>query len=142
LFGDIVGIDMQLNRFGEIVDECWLAIPDHFGNVELDVFVVMPNHVHGIIVITEVGATHASPLRIPNGPNPRSIGAVRGSFKSGASRRINEIRATPGQTCWQRNYYEHVIRDDAELDRIREYIKMNPAHWAEDRENPNGNTKQ
>ena len=79
IFGDIVGTDMRLNRFGEIVDEGWRAIPVHFSKAELDAFVVMPNHVHGIIVITDVGATHASPLQpplstTPNGPKSRSIG--------------------------------------------------------------------
>ncbi|MCX5971911.1 MAG: transposase [Coprothermobacterota bacterium] len=143
LFGDIVGIEMQMNRWGEIADECWQAIPIHFGNVELDAVVVMPNHVHGIIMITDVGATHASPLHspmptIPNGPKPRSIGAIIGSYKSGVSKRINGTCATLGKTVWQRNYYEHVIRNEAELDLIRQYIESNPARWAEDRENPNG----
>ena len=177
LFGDIVEVEIRLNRWGEIADECWRAIPVHFENVELDAFVVMPNHVHGIIVIADVvGATHASPLRdaspppgassrpdavppphaspsqhasslqsplptIPNGPKPRSIGAIIGSYKSGVSKRINETRATPGQPVWQRNNYEHVIRDEAELARIREYIETNPARWTVDRENPHGKTK-
>jgi putative transposase len=64
---------------------------------------------------------------------------VRG-FKTFSSRRINEIRKTPGIPVWQRNYYEHIIRDETEWNRIREYIETNPAHWAEDKENPNGKT--
>jgi len=138
LFGRVDNAEMRLNHLGQIADECWRMIPAHFGNVELDAFVIMPNHVHGIIVITDVGvgATHASPLRTRNGPKPRSIGAIIGSYKSGVSKRINEIRATPGPTIWQRDYYEHIIRNDASLDRIRLYIMNNPASWMLDRENP------
>jgi len=64
LFGRVDNAEMRLNHLGQIADECWRMIPAHFGNVELDAFVIMPNHVHGIIVITDVGvgATHASPL--------------------------------------------------------------------------------
>jgi REP element-mobilizing transposase RayT len=148
LFGDIVDIEMRLNSLGEIAVECWMAIPIHFGNVELDAFVVMPNHVHGIIVIFDVGATHAvrathaSPLqqntssKIPNGPKQRSIGAIIGSYKSGVSKLISETSATQVQNVWQRNYYEHIIHDDAELGRIREYIINNPLQWLDDKENP------
>jgi REP element-mobilizing transposase RayT len=146
LFGDVVGGEMRLNAAGRVVEQCWSNIPRHFSHVELDEFVVMPNHVHGIVVIIEnVGATHASPLRWrrpthPAGPKKRSIGAVVGSFKSAVTKRINELRNTPGTSIWQRNYYEHVMRDDASLCRIREYIVQNPLQWEYDRENPVGAT--
>lgn len=113
LFGGIANEKMQLNESGHIVDECWHAIPDHFTNVELGAYVVMPNHVHGIIVITDnenrttvnssssVGARYASPLP-PRGVKPRSIGAIVGSFKSAVTRRIGrELNATG---IWQCNY--------------------------------------
>ena len=105
----------------------------------------MPNHVHGIIVIMathDVGATHASPLQNddtptqPRGPQRQSVASIVGSFKSAATNRINEHRGTPGAPVWQRNYFEHIIRDDESLNRIREYILNNPLQWALDRENP------
>lgn len=103
----------------------------------------MPNHVHGIIIIIEsVGAKHASPLqKSPHGPKPRSCGAMVGSFKSTVTKRINEIRGKPGESVWQRNYYEHIIRNENELLGIREYIVNNPCLWAEDEDNPNNLTK-
>jgi REP element-mobilizing transposase RayT len=153
---------MGLNEYGEIAMECWQNIPAHFPNVELDGFIIMPNHVHGMLVITnnnatDVGATHASPLRAsplhasplhasplhasplpksPHGPQPASVGAVVGSYKSAVTKRFNARRDTPGAAVWQRNYYEHIIRDDESLGRIRQYILDNPARWATDRENP------
>jgi REP element-mobilizing transposase RayT len=148
VLGDVIDGEMELSAWGEIVAECWQEIPDHFPHAALDAFVVMPNHVHGIIVITEaptprpgvpdgtpdVGATHASPL--PRGPVPGSIGAIVGSFKSGATKQINEHRALPGGQVWQRNYYDHIIRDPASLDRLREYIATNPARWELDQLHP------
>jgi len=158
LFGRVEGETMWLNRSGEIAEEVWRAIPAHFADVGLDVFVVVPNHVHGIIVIGDggpVGATHASPLQTsdvvplhagpagvsdatetPQGPKRRSVGAIIGSYKSAVSKRIRESGATPGPSLWQRNYFEHIIRNDVALDRIRQYILDNPLRWAYDRYNP------
>jgi REP element-mobilizing transposase RayT len=167
LFGEVVEGQMRLNELGEIVCQCWLAIPDHFPQTALDAFVIMPNHVHGILWIVDaatddiVGATHASPLQLQPlqpqhptsplqpqyptlplrlvsspGPKRQSIGAIVGSFKSAASKRINERRGTPGAPVWQRNYYEHIIRSEDSLARIREYIAENPLRWHLDRENP------
>ena len=143
IFGDIVDGEVVLNRRSIIAKNCWGEIPQHFKNVQLDEFVVMPNHVHGIILI--VGATHASPLRTqteqtdsqqPNGPKPKSIGAIVGSYKSAVSKRIHEINNTPGTTTWQRNYFEHVIRNEKSLYQIRQYIINNPLQWEFDNENP------
>jgi len=111
----------------------------------LDAFVIMPNHMHGIVALVDsgtVGATHASPLPDdaspgrPRGPKRQSIAYIIGSFKSAATKRINAVRGTPGVPVWQRNYYEHIIRDDESLNHIRQYILDNPAQWALDRENP------
>jgi putative transposase len=146
LFGDVADGVMRLNQMGHIVRQCWLAIPNHVPHVLLDEFVVMPNHVHGIIVIMpthDVGATYASPLQNddtptrPRGPQPRSVASIVGSFKSAAAKRINEQRGTPGAPIWQRNYYEHIIRDDESLNLIRNYIADNPLRWQIDAENPN-----
>ncbi len=139
LFGEVVNGNLQLNEYGHITQDCWHSLPDHFFTVGVDAFVVMPNHVHSVLLIHDVGATHASPLpHRPHhsGPQPRSVGAVVGAFKSAASRRINALRHTPGTPIWQRNYYEHVVRNDRDLERIRVYIQDNPANWQEDENNP------
>lgn len=140
LFGDVVNGKMRLNDTGDIVRQCWLDMPAHCSTAVLDEFVVMPNHIHGVIVLGDapVGATHASPLPTrPRGPRRQSIASIVGSFKSAVTKRLNERRGTPGASVWQRNYYEHIIRDDAAWQRIREYIANNPLQWALDRENPN-----
>ena len=135
LFGQIADCEMRLSGLGEIVQECWSAIPDHFSTVELAEFVVMPNHLHGVIVIHDVGATHASPSRRA-GPAPLSLGAIIGSFKSAVAKRINAMRGTTGAPVWQRNYYEHIIRNEADYNRIAEYIEHNPMRWVEDSLHP------
>ena len=150
LFGEVVDGEMQLSDVGEVAHAMWERIPTHAPLVETDAWIVMPNHVHGVIFIAgsgtagspntgaspTVGATHASPLQRPSGPLKRSLGAIVGSYKSAVSRRINELRQSRGAPIWQRNYYEHVIRDDTALNHIRQYIMENPARWAEDPENP------
>jgi REP element-mobilizing transposase RayT len=142
LFGDIMNGEMRLNDAGWIVQQCWDQIPEHSPHVELGEFIVMPNHVHGIIVIAEtpnVGARHAVPL--PEKfckPVPGSIPTIVRSFKSAVTKRINELRNTPGAPVWQRNYYEHIIRNEESLNRIRKYIANNPTQWELDRENPVG----
>ncbi|KAA0206229.1 transposase [Candidatus Uhrbacteria bacterium] len=135
LFGEIVDGGMVLNEIGRIVRDGWDGIGEHFSNVKTDEFVVMPNHVHGVIWLDgscpHVGATHASPL--PKGPSSGSVGAIIGSFKSAVTKRVNEMNPLFGPV-WQRNYYERVIRSDAELDAVRQYIRDNPAKWEEDPE--------
>jgi REP element-mobilizing transposase RayT len=139
VLGEVVDDRVTLSPFGEVVDECWRDLPSHFPGFLLDWFVVMPNHVHGIIVL--VGATPASPLRVDphasplpaatpaHGPRPGSVGAIVGSFKSATTRRVNRIRGTPGASFWQRGYYEHVIRDEGDLEKIRTYVAQNPLSW-------------
>jgi len=145
LFGEIIDGEMVLNDVGKTVEHRLLAIPDHYQDVELDQWVIMPNHIHAIIVIYPddvVGARHASPLQLYkskiHGPKPRSIGSIVASFKSAATKQINILHNTPGHSLWQRNYYEHIIRDEKELNRIRRYIINNPPHWSFDIENRNG----
>lgn len=142
LFGEMVNEQMQLNDAGRFVEQCWLDIPHHFPHVELEAFVVMPNHVHGIIVITDpVGAKNFSPLPNDGTSTPtlflstsRTIGSIVRGFKIGVTKwfRMNMDIST----VWQRNYYEHIIRNESTLHRIRDYIVNNPLQWAVDRENP------
>lgn len=164
LFGNMVNDAMRFNEAGKIVQGVWDDIPDHYADVALDAFVAMPNHIHGIILIrapaTAVGAIHESPL-LPSGPTrespqhpsppqtPASSGPARiadrrrmllskiiGRFKMLSAKQINILRETPGEPVWQRNYYEHIIRNDESLNHIRQYILDNPARWAGDRDNP------
>jgi len=142
LFGEIVNGKMRLNEYGQIVQQCWMEIPQHYQNVQLDEYVVMPNHVHGIIIINEsdistVGAIHELPLRheLPHSREQRRnmlLPKIIGRFKMNVAKPINRIRQTPGISVWQRNYYEHIIRNENELNRIRHYIINNPLHWKTD----------
>ncbi len=119
------------------IEEAWRALPEHFQHVAIDAFVVMTNHVHGIIVITEsdaVGAQHAAPLPRTS-VRPGSLGAVVRSFKSAGTKRCHELGGKTSQPLWQRNYYERIIRNDAELGRAQEYIQNNPLQWQFDAEN-------
>jgi REP element-mobilizing transposase RayT len=131
---------MQLNDMGRMVTECWNAIPTHFPHITLDTYIVMPNHIHGIITLG-VGAKHslnfanASPLPA-NGTQSGSLGAIIQNFKSISTRKINAQRAMPGIPVWQRNYWERIVRDESELGHIRQYIANNPRRWAFDRANP------
>ena len=149
LFGEIQDGQMVLNEFGHIADRCWKAIPEHLPHAELDLHVVMPNHIHGILFLN-VGARHASPSPSPmltaTATRPDvvqgirkavagSLGSVLGSFKSAATREINLKRSTPAFPVWQRNYFERVIRDDQELILTREYVNTNPQKWDLDEEN-------
>lgn len=132
MFGNVgVGRDrpeMILNKIGKIVKMVWESLPKHHP-VELDQFQIMPNHVHMIIVIT--GASR----RAPTGYNP-TLGFIIGLFKSECTKQIRIMINNPQFNVWQRNFYEHIIRNDSELNEIREYIKTNPDMWGRDRNNP------
>ncbi|GAA5002912.1 transposase [Pseudoluteimonas lycopersici] len=139
LFGNITNGEMRLNNIGNIVAEEWAKTREIRIGMELDAWVVMPNHFHGIIVIVDSRRRGDRPVA-PTGPQPRSVGAVVAGFKSAATKRINALRGTPGTPVWQRNYHEHIIRNEGSLDRIRQYILDNPAQWATDRENPSSHS--
>jgi putative transposase len=134
LFGRIEGEKMQLSEFGDIVSLSWKDLPNHYAQVQADEFVVMPNHVHCIIIITEPDPVGEGPEPSPTRRHPLS--EIVRSFKTFSARRINESRRTPGVPVWQRNYYEHIIRDERSLDRIRKYIVSNPENWVADENNP------
>ena len=158
LFGEVSDGKMVLNQYGKIVSECWQTMTSHFSNISSGEFVVMPNHVHGILLIAddagETWATHESPLQDrplqdrplqepsqqtsasrPRGPARQSISVAIGLFKAAAAKRINAVRDTSGLSIWQRNYYEHIIRDETELAQKHDYIEANPSRWAQDEEN-------
>ena len=142
LFGQVVDGEMVLNEYGQIVREAWFDLPNHYAHVELDAFVVMPNHVHAIIVLTAdpVGAG-LKPAPTPAAPTPaptrHPLSEIVRALKTFSARRINALRGTPGVPVWQRNYYEHIIRTERALNAIRRYIAENPLRWYLDRYNPN-----
>jgi putative transposase len=111
LFGEIHDGSMICNPLGKIVEDCWNKIPMHYSTAELDAFLVMPNHVHGVIVLGEGRAGHARPLQM-----------VVGSFKAAVSRAAEF-------PVWQRSFWDRIVRNDSELDQIRNYVDDNPSRW-------------
>lgn len=150
-FGNIVSHEMILNEIGDIVVEEWHRSAEVRPGLILDVFIVMPNHIHGIVILQNhhvepaVGEHRRAPGYRPgdNEPGeraftrkPRSLGSFIAGFKSATTKRINAYRGTPGTPVWQRNFFEHIIRSERSLDRVRNYIATNPALWDTDTENP------
>ena len=129
-FGDIVGEQMRLNETGRVVAESWKWLEKRYENVGLDECVVMPNHVHGILIIDAPyrGGSRTAPTK--------PLGRLIGAFKTVSTKRINMRQGTPGTKLWQRSFHDHVIRDEEDLNRVREYIQNNPLKWALDEENP------
>jgi putative transposase len=130
---------MHLSPPGIIVQDCWNDLQHHFPRVDLDIFTVMPNHFHWIVVITKdlVEAIHELPLPDKKLARRRMLlPKIIGRFKMTSAKRINEVRGTQGVPVWQRNYYEHVIRDERSFGRIEEYIQTNVLSWEMDKENP------
>ena len=136
VFGRMTGGKLRPSPIGLCARDCWTEIPKHFPFVELDVFILMPDHLHGIVQIVHsdhkrpavtVGARHVVPLQDAATPSfgysqPHSLPRVVGSFKAAVSRRV-------GRPIWQRNYHERIIRDEEELRQIRWYIRTNPRRW-------------
>ncbi|WKZ37613.1 MAG: hypothetical protein QY332_06660 [Anaerolineales bacterium] len=159
LFGNIVNGEMMLSPYGEIVQKWWGEIPAHFPNVETGAFVIMPNHIHGIIFIVgerrgtvsvpkDDGENSISenndmsgqnlggktPLRVFNGTP--TLGQIIAYFKYQSTKEMNKVENAGVVTkFWQRNYYEHIIRDGKDLQNKTDYIEANPLLWGEDDEN-------
>ena len=128
---------MVLNGFGNVVRACWDDLPNHYHNVELDTFVIMPNHLHGIIGLIQTVRPESVGAGFKPAPTKQhGLPEIVRALKTFSARRINAIPRAPGHSMWQRNCYERVIRDEDELNRIREYIVYNPAKWADDKDNP------
>ncbi len=147
LFGEIQEGRMQLNATGRIASAQWQQLPNRFTDLELGEWIIMPNHIHGILVITSRGeASHnkslalpvsiskdASPLR-PTGTTPGSLAAIIQNYKSITSRKLSSQIENIKGSVWQRNYYEHIIRNERDLHAISEYILANPQNWQKDTE--------
>ena len=159
LFGVVSSGEVQCSEIGEVILKEWERMGRLRPEVRLDAFVVMPNHVHGIVWIERptVGARLASPLRRDDeilreaqrelavskhkspqtpvfGVRSGSLGAIVGGFKSAITKRVNEARATSNTPIWQRNYHDRIIRNDREFNAVREYIAFNPHNWSSDLE--------
>ena len=158
LFGEIINGKIKLNDAGRIVFDEWNNTANIRKNVELDIFTVMPNHFHAIIKINRpVGAYGHTPISTNanedrayiNTPNEdrayintplqspkNNLGAIIRGFKSATTTKINLLLNSPGVPVWQRNYYEHIVREEDELNNIRQYILENPHSWVRDENNP------
>jgi putative transposase len=120
LFGDILDRTMVLNELGHITQVHWQKLARHHANLILDRSVVMPNHLHGIMILDS------------SIEDSKSISEIIGSFKTFSAREINKIRKLKSVPVWQRNYYERIIRTETELDYVRQYIVNNPINWQAD----------
>jgi len=151
-FGDAVNGELNLTHLGKVASKYWQKIPHHFPQVKLDAFVVMPNHIHGIIIINCRGESCIRPdysiadhregdhKDRPYGTPPDSIGRMIQAFKSISTNRyivgVEKHNWEPFRDrLWQRNYYDHIIRNEHELSDIREYIVNSPFNWQKDEEN-------
>jgi len=154
IFGQIKNGRMQLNEWGSMVHSFWERLPEHYCGLVLDSFVIMPNHVHFIIIIANdvvprgrgevtsplgdgdnnlVMGEVTSPLR---DSAKHTLGQVLAFYKYQTTKAINLANSTPGRKIWQRNYFEHIIRNERSYNEIRKYIIENPRYWAADDENP------
>ena len=158
LFGEIVGKKIRLNDAGKMVSRVWEGLPKRFPAIETDMFMVMPNHLHGIIVINQPAVpkratTRVAPTKAMDGEadvptaNQFTLGDIIGAYKSLTTveyiRGVKTMDWTPFHgRVWHRNYYEHVVRHDESLQDLQQYILDNPAQWAFDKENPLANTPE
>jgi REP-associated tyrosine transposase len=131
LFGNIVDGVMRLNSVGTIVTDSWRWLASRYPYVTLDEWCLMPNHLHGILVLTGRGGSRTAPTVTEILPR-KPLGRLIGAFKTVSTKHINQLRRTPGAIVWQRNFWERVVRDDVEMDRIRSYVRNNPDNWAAD----------
>lgn len=145
LFGEVLQGQMRLNELGKIIERCWFDIPQHCSNVLLDEFVCMPNHLHGIIVLLRrygdpltKERRRDTPWRVPTEtfgkPRKGSLSTIVRLFQSSATKTIRESRGYAGP-IWQSRFYDHISSSDHSLDRIRNYIRLNPTLWQYDRNN-------
>ncbi len=144
LFGKVINGEMQLNQIGRTARGHWMKLPKHHRHLTLDEFIIMPDHMHGILILDHdpssmdlppsKGVCAASPQE--NRPKRHSISEIIRGFKTFSTRRINQIRQTPGLSVWQRNFYERIIRDTIAMQNIQRYIQANPTAWQQKSRRP------
>jgi len=134
-FGKIVKDEMELNEYGKTIKDYWLLVPEHYNNIAIDVYIIMPNHIHGIIIINSnsvVGTEHCS---VPTGNNHYGLlSKTIKSFKNVCTKHFRQ-QFNNNDFVWQRSFYDHIIRNEESLKKVREYIINNPLNWALDEEN-------
>jgi putative transposase len=160
LFGEIIEGEMHCNDFGRIASKTWEWLPQQYPHIELDAWIVMPNHLHGIVLINEdrrgrsrqngTGRSRPTPTvgnQLTSAPeNPsidtiddsmtrKPLGQIIGAFKTVSGKQINLLRKTPAESVWQRSFFEHIIRNERALEEIRSYILNNPMRWILDKDN-------
>ena len=144
-FGDIVNDKIILNEYGEKARQCWLGIPEHFNYIKLDEYMIMPNHIHGIIMIDDpdignannnaiVGNAYMRSLRGGSDRTKMKLSVATQQYKASVTREINKTR-NGIKFQWQKSYYDHIIQNEPSLKSVREYIVNNPLNWALDEEN-------
>ena len=137
ILGPVIDYKVECNRAGDAAWSAWRELPLRFPSVKCDSFVVMPNHVHGILLLrppAAAGAASSAPTKtVTNAP---TLGLILRTFKSLSAAAVNRALNRRGQSVWQRNYYEHIVRSGKDLDAVRLYIAQNPMQWLNDRENP------
>jgi putative transposase len=138
LLGSVHQGAIRLTAAGHLVQEVWHELPNRFPTVHLDAFVVMPNHIHGILVLVQERAASRASQAIPR----VTLGGVIDAFKSISTVHVNRCHGRAGQALWQRNYYDHIIRSSEDWSKIRRYILENPLRWEFDRENLHGRKAQ
>jgi len=131
ILGEVVDASFRPNEMGTMVEHTLLWLTRQFPTIQLDAHSVMPNHLHCILLLSAT----CDPVCSNRARKP--LGRLVGAFKTHSALQTGTARDTPRKPLWQRGYYEHIIRDDGSLDRIRAYIAANPANWELDRENPN-----
>jgi putative transposase len=137
LFGEVVVDEVRLSLLGQLVHQAWLAIPQHYSMVTVDEYVVMPNHLHGILFLLRENTTDMAshvPTRRFGALRAATLSSIVGNFKSGVSREAHRLGLNG--PIWQSRFYEDVIREDEDLCQVRRYIQENPLKWALDKENP------
>ncbi|UCH66281.1 MAG: transposase [Ignavibacterium sp.] len=128
LIGDVNDGKLVMNELCGIVKEEWLRTKEIRPNIDLDYYIIIPNHIHGIIIIESMGVKHYAPTNTFKSPS-HTLGAIVRGFKSSVTKRVNRMNDTAGKRLWQRNYYKHIIRNEQDLYRIRKYIQLNPLKW-------------
>ncbi len=131
LLGKIKNNMMKLNELGQIINQSWEWLGNQYDYVVLDEFIIMPNHLHGIIELRGdrcVSRNTSTPISVKR----KSLGRLIGALKTVSTKQINQLQNTPGSKIWQRDFYDQIIRGAEDLNRIRQYIRNNPLEWDQD----------
>lgn len=132
LLGEINNGNIKLNEAGKVAFTVWSELTNRYSSIELDEYIVMPNHFHGIVLFVGAGLALPDTHKAGAASSAPTLGDIMRVFKSISAIKINRLIDRENRPLWQRNYYEHILRNEIELEKIREYIINNPLNWAED----------